>query len=102
MGYSIHDKFSENSLIAFCKQYNIKKLSIFGSAIKGKLRPDSDIDILVEFQADHTPGLIRLAGIQIELSKIIGREVDLRTPEDLSRYFRDEVVNSAEVQYAES
>jgi len=76
-------------------------LSLFGSALRGQAGPDSDIDFLVEFHPDHIPGLIKLAGMEIELSEILGRKVDLRTPQDLSRYFRQEVLNSAELQYAE-
>ena len=86
---------------AFCKKHHICKFSVFGSALRQDFRPDSDIDILVEFHPDYTPGLIKLAGIEIELSNLIGRKVDLRTPQDLSRYFRQEVIESAEVQYAE-
>ena len=86
---------------AFCKKHHICKFSVFGSALRQDFSPDSDIDILVEFHPEYTPGLIKLAGIEIELSNIIGRKVDLRTPQDLSRYFRQEVIESAEVQYAE-
>ena len=85
----------------FCQKYHIRKLSVFGSALRDDFGSGSDIDILVEFYPDHTPGLIRLAGIEIELSDILGRKVDLRTPQDLSRYFRQEVMDSAEVQYVE-
>ena len=85
----------------FCKRNHIRRLSLFGSALRGDFGPESDIDFLVEFDPDHIPGLIRLAGMEIELSEIVGRKVDLRTPQDLSRYFREEVLNSAEVQYAE-
>jgi len=66
------------------------------------LRPESDVDLLVEFEAGHVPGLIRLTGLEFELSQIVGRKVDLRTPMDLSRYFRDDVLQSVVVQYAES
>jgi predicted nucleotidyltransferase len=86
---------------AFCTKHYISKLSVFGSALRADFSSDSDIDILVEFCPGHTPGLIKLAGIEIELSEILGRKVDLRTPQDLSRYFRQEVIDSAEVQYAE-
>lgn len=86
---------------AFCKRHHIRKLSVFGSALRQDFRSDSDIDILVEFHPDNIPGLFKLAGIEIELSNLIGRKVDLRTPQDLSRYFRQEVIESAEVQYAE-
>ena len=85
----------------FCKRNRIRRLSLFGSALRGNAGPDSDIDFLVEFHPDHIPGLIKLAGMEIELSEILGRKVDLRTPQDLSRYFRQEVLNSAELQYAE-
>ena len=85
----------------FCRRNHIRRLSLFGSALRGDFGPESDIDLLVEFDPDHIPGLIRLAGMENELSAILGRKVDLRTPQDLSRYFREEVLNSAEVQYAE-
>ena len=85
----------------FCKRNHVQRLSLFGSVLRGDFRPDSDIDLLVEFDPDHIPGLIRLAGMEIELTGILGRKADLRTAEDLSRYFRQKVLNSAEVQYAE-
>ena len=89
------------ALAALCRRYRIRRLSLFGSRLKGSARADSDVDLLVEFEPDATPGLIRIAGIARELSALLGgREVDLRTPGDLSRYFRDEVVRTAEVQYA--
>lgn len=89
-----------DALAAFCRRHRIRKLSLFGSALKGTMRPDSDIDLLVEFDDGCTPGLIRLAGMENELTDMLGRKVDLRTPADLSRHFRDEVVRTAEVQYA--
>jgi uncharacterized protein len=86
----------------FCKRNRIRKLSVFGSALRDDFRPDSDIDLLVEFQPEATPSLFDLARMERELSTILaGRMVDLRTPEELSRYFRDEVLFSASVQYAE-
>lgn len=89
------------TLEALCRRHSIKRLSLFGSTLKGTARPDSDIDLLVEFEPGHAPGLIALAGIEIELSELMGgRQVDLRTPGDLSRHFRDEVVRSAAAQYA--
>lgn len=87
-------------LAEVCRRHHIRKLSLFGSMLKGTARPDSDIDLLVEFEPGHVPGLIALAGIEIELSDLLGRKVDLRTAEDLSRYFRDEVMREAEEQYA--
>ena len=97
----VHIDLPKEKIAEFCKRNHIIKLSLFGSALRGDLKPDSDIDFLVEFDPGHIPGLIRLAGMEIELSEILGRKADLRTPEDLSRYFRQEVLNSAKVQYAE-
>ena len=83
----------------FCERNHIRKLSLFGSVLTPRFRPDSDVDMLIEFDPDHIPGLLTLAGMEIELSERLGRKVDLRTAEDLSRYFRDEVVSSAVPQY---
>jgi hypothetical protein len=85
----------------FCRKNHIRKMSLFGSVLHGDQRPDSDIDFLVEFDPAHIPGLLTLAGMEIELSELLGRKVDLRTPGDLSRYFRQEVIETAKVQYAE-
>jgi predicted nucleotidyltransferase len=85
----------------FCKKHHIRKLSLFGSVISENFRQDSDVDVLVEFEPGQVVGLLRLAGMELELSEILGRKVDIRTPADLRRYFREEVVSSAEVQYAE-
>jgi uncharacterized protein len=96
LGISIdHEKVAE-----FCRRNHIRKLSLFGSVLRGDFRPDSDVDVLVEFEPGHIPGLLRLAGMEIELSKLLGRRADMRTAEDLSRYFRDEVKAAARVQYA--
>jgi predicted nucleotidyltransferase len=85
----------------FCRRHHIQRLALFGSTQTGTQRPDSDIDLLVEFEPGHEPGLIALAGMELELSHLLdGKHVDLRTPRDLSRYFRDEVVATAEDQYA--
>jgi uncharacterized protein len=91
---------NSDALAAFCRAHGIRKLSLFGSTLKGTARPDSDIDLLVEFEAGCTPGLIKLASMEDDLSDMLGRKVDLRTPGDLSRHFRDEVMRTAEVQYA--
>ncbi|OGT31068.1 MAG: nucleotidyltransferase [Gammaproteobacteria bacterium RBG_16_51_14] len=91
----------EAALSRFCRQHHIRRLSLFGSQLKGAARPDSDIDLLVEFEPDHIPGLLAIAGMELELSGMLnGRKVDLRTAGDLSRHFRDEVVRTAEAQYA--
>lgn len=83
----------------FCERNHITKLSLFGSVLTPRFRPESDLDILVEFEPGHVPGLIALAGMEIDLTERLGRKVDLRTPEDLSLYFRAEVVSSALPQY---
>jgi predicted nucleotidyltransferase len=82
-----------------CHRHHIRKLSLFGSVLTGTDRPDSDVDLLVEFEPAATPSLLDIASIEAELSSLLGKQVDLRTAEDLSRYFRDEVVRKAEVQY---
>lgn len=94
--------FSDRAaLAAICRRRHIRRLALFGSTLRGTDRPDSDIDLLVEFEPDHKPGLLALADIEAELSNLAaGRRIDLRTAQDLSRYFRDEVVRTAEVQYA--
>ncbi len=85
-----------------CRRNHIRKFALFGSILRDDLGPDSDLDVLVEFEPDAVIGLLDMAGMQIELTEMFGgREVDLRTPEDLSRYFRDEVVSGAEVLYEE-
>ena len=88
------------ALAALCRRRHIRRLALFGSTLKGTDRADSDIDLLVEFEPDQEPGLLRLARIQSELSELLGgRPVDLRTAQDLSPYFRDDVVTTAEVQF---
>jgi uncharacterized protein len=84
----------------FCRRHHIRKLSLFGSVLRDDFRPDSDVDVLVEFEPGRPVGFIRLAAIERELSELVGRKVDLRTAGDLSRHFRQEVLDSAEVQYA--
>ena len=83
-----------------CRRHSVSRLSLFGSRLKGPARPDSDIDLLVEFLPGSRTTLLDMAQIEIELSEVLGgRKVDLRTPRDLSPYFRDEVVRTAQVQY---
>lgn len=95
---NISTEFIEN----FCRKHHIIKLAVFGSYLRNDFGPESDIDFLVEFDRNHTPGLLDIAGMEIELSEAFdGRKVDLRTPQDLSPYFRGEVVAHAEVRYAE-
>ncbi|MBF8277707.1 MAG: hypothetical protein HW390_2780 [Candidatus Brocadiaceae bacterium] len=91
----------QEGVAEFCRNHHIRKLSFFGSAISDHFTQDSDVDVLVEFEQGQVVGLLRLAAMEIEFSEILGRKVDMRTPADLSRYFRDEVLSIAEVQYAE-
>ena len=94
-------KVEAAAITGFCERHHIARLSLFGSTVAGTVRQDSDIDLLVEFDSGHVPGLLGMAAMEVELSALLGgRRVDLRTPRDLSRHFRDDVVRSAEVQYA--
>lgn len=85
----------------FCRQNHIRKLAFFGSVLREDFKPDSDVDVLVEFEPGHVPGFA-FFGMQDELSQLLGRPVDLHTPDFLSPYFRDEVLTNAQVQYAQS
>ncbi|MBN2272622.1 MAG: nucleotidyltransferase family protein [Sedimentisphaerales bacterium] len=99
MVYSLEERMPPDKLAAFCRRNHIRKVSVFGSALAGQLGPDSDIDLLVEFEQGHIPGLFSIVRMEMELAEALGRKVDLRTPEDLSQYFRDEVTRNARVQY---
>ena len=91
----------KDALARFCRERGIRRLAVYGSALRDDFGPDSDIDLLVEFEPDRVPTLFDIAGMEQELSALYGgRKVDLRTLEDLSRYFRDRVWAEAEVQYA--
>lgn len=84
----------------FCRKHAIRRLALFGSVLREDFGPDSDVDMLVEFEQGRTPGFFRLFDMEEELSALLaGRRVDLRTPEDLSPYFRDEVSSTAETLY---
>lgn len=99
----IMDKLNidNRAIQSFCRKHNIRRLAFFGSVLRDDFRADSDMDVLVEFNPDAVVGLLRMAAMERELSAILGRKVDLRTPDDLSPYFRDEVISSAQVQYAQ-
>jgi uncharacterized protein len=84
----------------FCRRHRIRRLALFGSVLRGDFRDDSDVDVLVEFDPDARVGLFTLGAMEIELSGLLGRRADLRTPEDLSRHFRETVAADAEVVYA--
>jgi uncharacterized protein len=91
---------SEHELKEYCQRHGIVRLALFGSILGENYSTDSDIDMLVEFAPDAAPGYLTLAGMELELAQLLGREVDLRTAAELSHYFRDEVIQASQVQYA--
>ena len=99
MSRRAHINISQEAIERFCKRNHIQKLSLFGSVLRSDFSQESDIDVLVEFEPGHPIGYIRLAGIEQELSEILGNKADLRTPQELSRYFRQEVLDSSEMLY---
>lgn len=90
----------DEALAAFATRHMVRRLAAFGSVLRNDFGPHSDIDLLVEFQPGHAPGLVGLAAMELELGALIGREVELRTYYDLSRFFRDTVRDSARELYA--
>ena len=93
-----HITIDREQLAAFCRRNHIRRLALFGSVLRDDFRPDSDVDVLVEFEPGHIPGL-RFFALEQELSAILGRKVDLNTPGFLSPYFRSRIQAEAEVQY---
>ena len=92
-------ELAEETVAGFCRRHHIRRLSLFGSILRDDFRPESDVDVLVEFEPGHVPGLLRMARIETELSQILSRKVDLRTAAELSPRFRDRVLSEAQVQY---
>ncbi len=88
----------QDAIADFCRRHAIRKLALFGSVLRDDFRPDSDVDVLVEFEAGHVPGLAFFA-MQEELSRLLQREVEMHTPAFLSPYFRREVERMADVRY---
>ncbi len=86
----------------FCKRNQIRRLSFFGSVLRKDFGPESDVDVLIEFESRANVGLITLAGIEIELSKIIGYKVEIHTVKGLNPHFREEVLDLAEVHYEQA
>ena len=95
----LHIQVDRERIAGFCQEHHIIKLAFFGSALREDFGQGSDLDVLVEFEPGQEPGFMRLAKMERVLSEMFGRQVDLLTPEDLSRLFRDEVIAGAEVQY---
>jgi predicted nucleotidyltransferase len=90
----------DNALASFAERHAIRRLAVFGSVLRDDFRPDSDVDVLVEFERGAAPGLLGIASMELELGGLIGREVELRTYGDLSRFFRDRVRGVARELYA--
>lgn len=90
----------DHILVSFARRHSIRRLAMFGSVLRPDFGPESDIDLLVEFEPGHIPGLLAMAAMELELEGILGRSVDLRTYGDLSRYFRDRVRANARELYA--
>ncbi len=97
---SSHIQLDPEFVAEFCRRHHVQRLSLFGSVLTDRFRPESDVDFLIEFEPEDTPGFFALARMQFELEAVVGKPVDLRTPKDLSRHFREEVLRSAEVQYS--
>jgi hypothetical protein len=95
-----HLNLDANKLADFCRRHKIRRLSLFGSVLRDDFRPDSDVDFLVEFEPDAHVSLLDMSRMERELAELVGREVDFRTPLELSHHFRDRVLAEAEVQYA--
>lgn len=91
-------KIDQEKIAAFCKKHHVRRLALFGSVLRNDFGPESDIDVLVEFEEGHVPGLA-FFGMEEELSQLLGRKVDLNTPRFLSRFFRTQVMNEAQIQY---
>jgi predicted nucleotidyltransferase len=98
MNANVHLEIPFDAVSSLCRRHHICRLSLFGSILRDDFRGDSDVDVVVEFEPGKTPGF-GFAGIQEELSVLLGRQVDLNTPASLSKYFRDEVLREAEVLY---
>lgn len=93
----------KKKLASLCRSEGIKRLAVYGSALGPDFTPESDIDVLVEFEEGRTPGLLGISRLERNLSPLFGqRKIDLRTPQDLSIYFRQEVMEKAEVQYGQT
>jgi predicted nucleotidyltransferase len=90
-----------DEIAAFCHRHHIRRLALFGSILRDDFKPGSDVDVLVEFEPDHTPGLNFFA-MQAELSRVLGRQVDLNTPRFISPYFREQVQEEAAVVYEQA
>ena len=92
-------QISRQQLADFCRRRHVRKLSLFVSVLRADFGPDSDVDVLIEFELSAAVGYFELADMEAELSGLLGRKADIRTPAELSPYFRDKVLAAAETQY---
>jgi predicted nucleotidyltransferase len=99
---SLKIDLSEDKIKEFCQHNRIRRLSLFGSVLREDFGPESDIDVLVEFESGTNVGLITLAGMEIELGQMLGYKVEIHTVKGLNPHFRDEVLDQAEVQYEQA
>ncbi|MFH1983425.1 MAG: nucleotidyltransferase family protein [Pseudomonadota bacterium] len=95
-------EIAKEPIAEFCRRHGIQRLSLFGSVLTEDFNPESDVDVLIEFKPGIRVGMIRLAGLEGELSDMIGRKVDLNTPGFISKYFRKRVLSEREIHYAEA
>jgi predicted nucleotidyltransferase len=102
MNRSLQIEIPREAIAVFSRRHGIRKLCFFGSVLRDDFQPESDVDVLVEFETNLAVGLIAFAGMELELSEILGRKVDMRTPAELSRYFRNEVLAEAVEQYVQT
>lgn len=100
MGVNRRISWPQGEIAEFCRRHHIRWLAVYGSVLREDFGPESDVDILVDFEPAFIPTLFDMVEMEKELSQLLGRNVDLRTPGDLSRYFRDKVLAEAQVQYA--
>jgi uncharacterized protein len=99
---SVNIEIPHAEIAEFCRRNHIRRLALFGSVLRDDFGPDSDVDVLVEFEPEAQVGLFELFDMEQELSHILGRQVDMNTPNSLSKYFRDQVLEEAEEQYVQS
>lgn len=99
---SVKIRLEKDKLAEFCRRNRIRRLALFGSVLRDDFGPDSDVDVLVEFEPSARVGLITLAGIEIELSRLLGRRADIHTIKGLNPHFRNEVLRTAEAQYEQA
>lgn len=98
---ALHLDLDRGRIAAFCRRHHIRRLAVFGSALRDDFRADSDVDLLAEFETEHTPGLIGLGAMEEELGRVLGRRAELVTARGLSRHIRDRVLTTAEPVYGE-